>query len=184
MKTRAAVAWEAGKPLSIEEVDLQGPKKGEVLVRLVATGVCHTDAYTLSGADPEGAFPTILGHEGGGVVEEVGPEREEREGRRPRDPALHARVQEVQVLQVRQDEPVRGDSRDAGQGLDARRHEPLLEEQEADPAFHGHVDVLRVHGAARDRASRRSARRRRSRRCACSAAASPPASAPCSTRPR
>jgi S-(hydroxymethyl)glutathione dehydrogenase / alcohol dehydrogenase len=74
MKTRAAVAWEAGKPLSIEEVDLAGPKKGEVLVRLVATGVCHTDAYTLSGADPEGAFPTILGHEGGGVVEEVGPE--------------------------------------------------------------------------------------------------------------
>lgn len=73
MKTRAAVAWEAGKPLSIEEVDLEGPKQGEVLVRLVATGVCHTDAYTLSGADPEGLFPAILGHEGGGVVEEVGP---------------------------------------------------------------------------------------------------------------
>jgi len=72
MKTRAAVAWEAGKPLSIEEVDLEGPKKGEVLVKLVATGVCHTDAYTLSGADPEGAFPVILGHEGGGVVQEVG----------------------------------------------------------------------------------------------------------------
>jgi S-(hydroxymethyl)glutathione dehydrogenase/alcohol dehydrogenase len=72
MKTRAAVAWEAGKPLSIEEVDLQGPKKGEVLVRLVATGVCHTDAYTLSGQDPEGAFPAILGHEGGGIVEDVG----------------------------------------------------------------------------------------------------------------
>ena len=72
MKTRAAVAWEAGKPLSIEEVDLAGPKKGEVLVRLVATGVCHTDAYTLSGSDPEGAFPTILGHEGGGIVEEIG----------------------------------------------------------------------------------------------------------------
>jgi S-(hydroxymethyl)glutathione dehydrogenase/alcohol dehydrogenase len=72
MKTKAAVAWAAGKPLEIEEVDLQGPKAGEVLVRLVATGVCHTDAYTLSGADPEGAFPTILGHEGGGIVEEVG----------------------------------------------------------------------------------------------------------------
>ena len=72
MKSRAAVAWEAGKPLSIEEVDVQGPKEGEVLVRNVATGVCHTDAYTLSGADPEGAFPAILGHEGGGVVEEVG----------------------------------------------------------------------------------------------------------------
>jgi S-(hydroxymethyl)glutathione dehydrogenase / alcohol dehydrogenase len=72
MKTRAAVAWEAGKPLSIEEVDLQGPQSGEVLVRIVATGVCHTDAFTLSGADPEGMFPVILGHEGGGIVEEVG----------------------------------------------------------------------------------------------------------------
>jgi len=72
MKTRAAVAWEAGKPLSIEEVELDGPKEGEVLVRNVATGVCHTDAYTLSGSDPEGIFPTILGHEGGAVVEEIG----------------------------------------------------------------------------------------------------------------
>jgi S-(hydroxymethyl)glutathione dehydrogenase/alcohol dehydrogenase len=73
MKTRAAVAWEAGQPLTIEEVDLEGPRAGEVLVRVVATGVCHTDAYTLSGADPEGLFPVILGHEGGAIVEEVGP---------------------------------------------------------------------------------------------------------------
>jgi len=73
MKTRAAVAWEAGKPLSVEEVDLEGPKAGEVLIRVVATGVCHTDAYTLSGDDPEGLFPAILGHEGGAIVEEVGP---------------------------------------------------------------------------------------------------------------
>ena len=72
IKTRAAVAWEAGKPLSIEEVDLMPPQKGEVLVRIVATGVCHTDAYTLSGADPEGVFPAILGHEGAGIVEAVG----------------------------------------------------------------------------------------------------------------
>lgn len=72
MKSRAAVAWEAGKPLSIEQIDVAGPKQGEVLVRIVATGVCHTDAYTLSGDDPEGAFPVILGHEGGGIVEEVG----------------------------------------------------------------------------------------------------------------
>lgn len=72
MKTRAAVAWEAGKPLSIEELDLSGPKKGEVLVRMVATGVCHTDAFTLSGDDPEGLFPSVLGHEGGGIVEEIG----------------------------------------------------------------------------------------------------------------
>lgn len=73
MKSRAAVAWEAGKPLSIEEVEVAAPKAGEVLVRIVATGVCHTDAFTLSGADPEGMFPVILGHEGGGIVEEVGP---------------------------------------------------------------------------------------------------------------
>jgi S-(hydroxymethyl)glutathione dehydrogenase/alcohol dehydrogenase len=72
MKSRAAVAWEAGKPLSIETIDVDGPKNGEVLVRIVATGVCHTDAFTLSGADPEGLFPAILGHEGGGIIEEVG----------------------------------------------------------------------------------------------------------------
>ena len=72
MKARAAVAWEAGKPLEIETVDVEGPKAHEVLLRVVATGVCHTDAYTLSGADPEGLFPAILGHEGGAVVEEVG----------------------------------------------------------------------------------------------------------------
>lgn len=73
MKTRAAVAWEPNKPLEIEEIDLEGPKQGEVLIRNVATGVCHTDAYTLSGVDPSGVFPSVLGHEGGAIVEEVGP---------------------------------------------------------------------------------------------------------------
>ncbi|MDO5756971.1 MAG: S-(hydroxymethyl)glutathione dehydrogenase/class III alcohol dehydrogenase [Rhodobacterales bacterium] len=72
MRTTAAVALEAGKPLEIMEVNLDGPRKGEVLVEIKATGLCHTDAFTLSGADPEGAFPTILGHEGAGVVIEVG----------------------------------------------------------------------------------------------------------------
>ena len=72
MKTRAAVAWEAKQPLVLEEIELEGPRTGEVLVRIVASGVCHTDAFTLSGADPEGLFPTVLGHEGGGIVEEVG----------------------------------------------------------------------------------------------------------------
>lgn len=72
MKVKAAVAWGPKEPLQIEEVDLQGPQKGEVLIKIIASGVCHTDAYTLSGADPEGNFPAILGHEGGGVVEEVG----------------------------------------------------------------------------------------------------------------
>lgn len=74
METRAAVAFEAGKPLQIETVQLEGPKGSEVLVELKATGVCHTDAFTLSGRDPEGLFPSILGHEGAGVVVEVGPE--------------------------------------------------------------------------------------------------------------
>jgi S-(hydroxymethyl)glutathione dehydrogenase/alcohol dehydrogenase len=72
MKTRAAIALQAGKPLEIMEVDLEGPKAGEVMIELKATGVCHTDAFTLSGDDPEGAFPAILGHEGAGVVVEVG----------------------------------------------------------------------------------------------------------------
>ena len=72
MQTRAAVAWEPGKPVSIETVDVAPPAKGEVLLRMVASGVCHTDAFTLSGADPEGIFPAILGHEGGAVVEDVG----------------------------------------------------------------------------------------------------------------
>jgi len=72
MKIKAAVAWKPNEPLSIEEIDLEGPKKGEVLVKIIASGVCHTDAFTLSGADPEGLFPVILGHEGGGIVEAVG----------------------------------------------------------------------------------------------------------------
>ena len=72
MKTLAAVAFEAGKPLVLETLDLEGPKAGEVLVEIKATGVCHTDAFTLSGGDPEGLFPSVLGHEGAGVVVEVG----------------------------------------------------------------------------------------------------------------
>jgi S-(hydroxymethyl)glutathione dehydrogenase/alcohol dehydrogenase len=74
MEVRAAVAFEAGKPLSIETVQMEGPKSGEVLVELKATGICHTDHYTLSGADPEGLFPAILGHEGAGIVVDVGPD--------------------------------------------------------------------------------------------------------------
>ena len=72
IKSKAAVAWGPGEPLKMEEIDVELPKKGEVLVRIVATGVCHTDAFTLSGEDPEGVFPSILGHEGGGIVEMVG----------------------------------------------------------------------------------------------------------------
>lgn len=72
IRTKAAIAWAPNRPLSIEEVDLMPPQKGEVLIRIIATSVCHTDAYTLSGKDPEGVFPAILGHEGAGIVEAVG----------------------------------------------------------------------------------------------------------------
>ncbi|CAL8298532.1 unnamed protein product [Boreogadus saida] len=72
IRCRAAVAWEAGKPLSMEEVEVAPPQAGEVRVKIVATGICHTDAYTLSGSDPEGVFPSVLGHEGAGIVESVG----------------------------------------------------------------------------------------------------------------
>ena len=73
MDVRAALAVEAGKPLEITTVQLDGPQAGEVLVEIMATGICHTDEFTLSGADPEGIFPAILGHEGAGIVREVGP---------------------------------------------------------------------------------------------------------------
>ncbi|MGD1876254.1 MAG: alcohol dehydrogenase catalytic domain-containing protein, partial [Kiloniellaceae bacterium] len=73
MDVRAAVAVEAGKPLEVMTVQLEGPKEGEVLVEVKATGICHTDAFTLSGDDPEGLFPAILGHEGAGVVVDTGP---------------------------------------------------------------------------------------------------------------
>src|ERR1700690_2349943 len=72
MKVKAAVAYKAGAPLEIETVDFDGPTQGEVLVEIKATGVCHTDAYTLSGKDPEGLFPAILGHEGAGIVVDIG----------------------------------------------------------------------------------------------------------------
>ncbi|MGF1763017.1 S-(hydroxymethyl)glutathione dehydrogenase/class III alcohol dehydrogenase [Aliivibrio kagoshimensis] len=72
IKSKAAIAWGPNQPLSVEEVDVMLPRKGEVLVRIVATGVCHTDAFTMSGQDPEGIFPVILGHEGGGIVEQIG----------------------------------------------------------------------------------------------------------------
>jgi len=72
IKSKAAIAWGPNKPLTIEEVDVELPKKGEVLVKIIASGVCHTDAFTLSGEDPEGIFPAILGHEGGGIVEQIG----------------------------------------------------------------------------------------------------------------
>ena len=103
MKTRAAVAWKAGEPLTVETIDIEGPKAGEVLIEIKATGICHTDAYTLSGADPEGLFPAILGHEGAGVVRDVGAGVSNAESRRSRHSALHAGVPPMQNLPRRAD---------------------------------------------------------------------------------
>ena len=91
IKSRAAIAFAPGSPLTIAEVDVAPPKAGEVLVKIIASGVCHTDAFTLSGSDPEGIFPAILGHEGGGIVVEVGAGNLSGRGR-PRDSPLHPRV--------------------------------------------------------------------------------------------
>ncbi len=121
MDVRAAIAFEAGQPLRIETVQLDGPRAGEVLVEIKATGLCHTDKYTLSGADPEGLFPAILGHEGAGVVVEVGAGVTGLVAGRPRDPALHAGMPPVQELPVAQDQPVHGDPPHPGQGGDAGR---------------------------------------------------------------
>ena len=130
MKTRAAVAYAAGKPLVIEEVDLDGPKAGEVLVEIKATGVCHTDEFTRSGADPEGLFPVIFGHEGAGVVVDVGPGVTTLKKGDHVIPLYTPECRAVQVVPVAQDQPVHGDPRDAGQGRDARRHQPLLDRRQ------------------------------------------------------
>jgi S-(hydroxymethyl)glutathione dehydrogenase/alcohol dehydrogenase len=116
-----------------------------VLVEVKATGICHTDWFTLSGDDPEGLFPAILGHEGAGVVVDVGAGRDDAGPGRPRHPALHARVPAVQVLPVEEDQPLPEDPRDPGQGPHARRHEPLLARRQAAASLHGHVDVLELH---------------------------------------
>ena len=117
MKTRAAVAVAAGKPLEATEVELEGPRAGEVLVEVKATGICHTDDFTLSGADPEGLFPAILGHEGAGVVVDVGAGRNERAQGRPRHSALHPRMSSVPIVPVAQDQPLHRDPRDPGAGV-------------------------------------------------------------------
>src|ERR1700724_3097167 len=125
MDERAAIAGAPGEKLSLETVELEGPRAGEVLVEIKATGICHTDEFTLSGADPEGIFPAILGHEGAGVVVDVGPGVTSQK-RRQRYSAVHAGMQAVRILPVAKDQSVRRHPRHAGQGAYAGRHQPLL----------------------------------------------------------
>ena len=149
MEVRAALATGAGKPLSIETVNLDGPRAGEVLIEVKATGVCHTDAFTLSGEDPEGIFPAILGHEGAGIVAEVG------DGVTSVAPGDH--VIPLYVPECRQCEYcLSGKTNlcqsirvDPGCGRDAGRLQPLLPRQRQDLPLHGHVDLRELHGGFR-----------------------------------
>ncbi|HEY2182463.1 MAG TPA: alcohol dehydrogenase catalytic domain-containing protein [Solirubrobacteraceae bacterium] len=151
MRIRAALLEEFGRPLVVQELDLAGPAPGEALVRLVACGVCHTDMYTASGADPSGYAPTVLGHEGAGVVEAVG------EG--VRDVAVGDHVVTLFSPQCRECIHCRSprtnlclDSRAAEPGPPPRRHHATVARRRADPPLHGHLDVCRACRAARDRA--------------------------------
>ena len=153
MRTRAAVALEAGKPLEIMEVNLDGPRKGEVLVEIKATGLCHTDEFTRSGDDPEGIFPAILGHEGAGVVIEVGegvtslaigdhviplytPECREC------DYCLNPKTNLCQSIRSTQ-----------GQGPLARRLDPVFNARwHSNPPLYGLFDLCQSHCGARNRA--------------------------------
>ena len=151
MDVRAALAVAAGKPLEVTTVQLEGPKASEVMVEIKATGICHTDEFTLSGADPEGLFPAILGHEGAGVVVEVGPGRHLGEEGRPRHPALHAGMPAVPVMPVAQDQSLHRDPRHAGARRDAGRHLALLARRQEAAPLHGLLDVRELHRAAGDR---------------------------------
>src|SRR5438128_5763653 len=126
MKSRAAVAFEKTKPLTVTDVELDGPKAGEVLVEVKATGICHTDEFTLSGADPEGLFPAILGHEGAGIVVDVGPGVTSVKKGDHVIPLYTPECRQCPVVSVAQDQSVHCHSCDAGPGHHARRHLALL----------------------------------------------------------
>ncbi len=139
MDVRAAVAWRAGEALSIETVRLEGPRAGEVLIEIKATGVCHTDDFTLSGRDPEGLFPCILGHEGAGVVVEVGAGVTSS---RPGDhviPLYTPECRQCEYCLNPKTNLCQAIRLDAGARADARRHQPVLDRRSAGAALHGHA---------------------------------------------
>ena len=151
MDVRAAVAHKAGEPLRVETVQLEGPKAGEVMVEIKATGICHTDEFTLSGADPEGLFPAILGHEGAGVVVEVGPGVKSLKKGDHVIPLYTPECRECEYCLNRQDQPLPGDPRDPGPGPDAGRHARASAGRREDLPLHGHLDLRQLHRAAGDR---------------------------------
>ena len=150
MKTKAAIAWKAGAPLTIEEVDLEGPRAGEVLIEVKATGICHTDYYTLSGADPEGIFPAILGHEGAGVVVDVGPGvGTVRKGDHV-IPLYTPECRECKFCLSRKTNLCQKIRATQGKGLMPDATSRFARRQAAVP-LHGHVHVLELHRRAGDR---------------------------------
>ena len=126
MDVRAAVAVGAGKPLSIETVQLEGPRANEVLVEVKATGICHTDKFTLSGADPEGLFPAILGHEGAGVVVDIGPAVKSLKKSDHVIPLYTPECRECKSCTSRKTNLCTSIRATQGKGGDARRHQPVL----------------------------------------------------------
>ena len=151
MKTRAAVAFEAKRPLEIVEVDLEGPRAGEVLVEIMATGICHTDAYTLDGLDSEGLFPSILGHEGAGMVVEVGPGVTSVEVGDHVIPLYTPECRQCKSCLSRKTNLCTAIRAHPGQGADARRHQPVQLQGPGDPSLYGLLDLLELHRPARDR---------------------------------
>ena len=150
MDVRAAVAVQAGKPLEIMTVQLEGPREGEVLVEVKATGICHTDEFTLSGADPEGLFPAILGHEGAGVVVDVGPGVTSLKKGDHVIPLYTPECRECYSCLSRKTNLCTAIRATQG-GPDAGWHLALLDRQGQDLSLHGLLDLLELHGAARDR---------------------------------
>ena len=152
MRIRAAVLEEFANPLVVQEVELDGPGPGEVLVRLAACGVCHTDLYTASGADPSGYAPDSARARGRGRRRGGRRGRDQRRAGRSRRDALLTPVPRVHPLRLRQDEPLPRHPRAAEQGLPARRHHAPPPEQRRHSPLHGHEHLRRGHRDARDRA--------------------------------
>ena len=171
MKSRAAVAFAEGKPLEIVEVDLEGPREGEVLVEIKATGICHTDEFTLSGADPEGLFPAILGHEGAGVVVAIGPGVKSVAKGDHVIPLYTPECRECPSCLSRKTNLCTAIRATQGQGLMPDGTSRFSPRRQALAPLHGLLDLLELHRPAGDRRGAASARTRPSTRSATSAAA-------------
>ena len=142
METRAAIATEAGKPLSIETVTLVGPRVGEVLVEVKSTGICHTDAYTLSGADPEGLFPAILGHEGAGIVVDCGPGVTALQKGDHVIPLYIPECRQCKACLSGKNEPLHLHPGDTGARRHARRVQSFLNRRRQALRLYGHFDLF------------------------------------------